>query len=128
MSDMFEKATRMKLRFNQKGICSVEDLWDLPLNSLDSIFKELNAKIKEQKEESLLNQRTKESEILDLKINIVKYIVNVRLQEQKERENKLAKESQKKKLLEIIAEKQDKQLYEKNITELNKMVEELEKE
>ena len=88
---MFEKAVRLKLRFNHKGLCTVEDLWDISLESLDRIFKDLNIKLKTQKEESLLETRSKEDEILDLKISIVKHIVEVRLSEQKARKDLAAK-------------------------------------
>lgn len=47
---MFEKASRMKLRFNtQRGVLSVEDLWDLPLIQLDNIAIALNKKLQESK-------------------------------------------------------------------------------
>ena len=50
---MFEKASRMKLRFNtQRGVLSVEDLWDLPLIQLDNIAIALNKKLQESKTEA----------------------------------------------------------------------------
>ena len=52
--NIFERATRMSLRFNFKGLISVEDLWDLSLQDLDSIYKILNSKLKQSSEESLL--------------------------------------------------------------------------
>jgi hypothetical protein len=96
---MFEKASRLKLRFNYRGICSVEDLWDMSLVALDSIFKELNARNKAAKEESLLDTRDEKNERLDLEIKIVKHIVSVRLQEEKERENAFLKYERKQKTL-----------------------------
>jgi hypothetical protein len=122
---MFEKAVRLKLRFTHKGLCTVEDLWDIPLESLDRIFKDLNIKLKAQKEESLLETRSKEDEILDLKIAIVKYIVEVRLSEQKARTDLSAKSAKKQKLLGIIAEKQDSVLRDMSVDELTKLVDEL---
>jgi hypothetical protein len=122
---MFEKAVRLKLRFTHKGLCTIEDLWDLPLDALDRIFKELNTKLKTQKEESLLETRSKEDEILDLKISIVKHIVEVRLAEQKARKDLADKLTKKQKLLGIIAEKQDNALRDLSVDELTKLVDEL---
>ena len=122
---MFEKAVRLKLRFTHKGLCTVEDLWDLPLDSLDRIFKELNTKLKTQKEESLLETRSKEDEILDLKISIVKHIVEVRLSEQKARKDLATKLAKKQNLLGIIAEKQDNALRDLSVDDLTKLVDEL---
>ena len=62
---MFEKASRMKLRFNtQRGVLSVEDLWDLPLIQLDNIAIALNKKLQESKTES--EKKAKRQKILDL--------------------------------------------------------------
>lgn len=122
---MFEKASRMKLRFNHKGLCSVEDLWDMPLRTLDGVFKELNAQAKAQKEESLLDQKSEADETLHLQINIVKHVVAVRLAERKEREDAAAKADRKQKILGIIAEKQDKVLYDLSLDDLKKLVDEM---
>ena len=122
---MFEKATRLKLRFNFKGQSTVEDLWDMPIQALDQIFKGLNVQLKAQKEESLLEIKSKEDEILDLKISIVKHVVEVRLREQKAREDEVSKAAKKQKLLGIIAEKQDANLREMSVDDLTKLVDEL---
>lgn len=122
---MFEKAARLKLRFNHKGLCTTEDLWDLPLRSLDSIFKELNAELKTQNEESLLDTKSHENKILDLQIGIVRHVVEVRLNEKKIRENEVERAAKKEKLLGIIAEKQDASLHNMSIEDLTKLVNEL---
>jgi len=122
---MFEKASRQKIRFLHRGQCSVEDLWDLPLTALDSIFKGLNAQSKAQKEESLLATKAQEDEVLALQIAIVKRVVEVRLAEQAERQSAADKAAQKQKLLGIIAEKQDAELKNMSLEELTKLVNEL---
>lgn len=122
---MFEKASRLKLRFNYRGLCSVEDLWEISIEALDAIYKVLNAKSKEQKEESLLDTKSQEDEILVLKIDIVKYIMKVRLQEKKDKENAALRAGQKQKLLEIIAKKQDEKLESMSVEDLTKLVNEL---
>lgn len=122
---MFEKASRLKLRFNYRGMASVEDLWDLPLTALDAIFKTLNAAMKAQKEESLLEIKSQADEILDLQIGIVKHIVEVRLAEQKAKQDEAANATRKQKILGIIADKQDAALQNLPIEELKKLVGEM---
>lgn len=122
---MFEMAVRAKMRFPFKGLISVEDLWDLSVESLDSIFKNLNSQLKQTKEESLLNTKTKEDKELDIKIEIVKYVVGVKLEE-KELKLKVKEQKEKKqKIMEILASKQDESLQSKSIEELTKMLDEL---
>lgn len=38
LTNIFEAATRYKYRFPFKGMISVEDLWDLKLQDLDSVI------------------------------------------------------------------------------------------
>jgi len=123
---MFEKATRMKLRFDFHGSISVEDLWDLHVLDLDVIFKKLNAESRTQKEESLLEVESPEEEIVALKIGIVKRIVSVKLQEQMDREQAAERRARKEKLMSILEEKQDAQLLELDMDALQKLIEELE--
>lgn len=122
---MFEKATRMKLRFNYKGLCTVEDLWDLNVKALDQIYKNLNSLLKEQKEESLLTEQTKEDKILALKLEIVKHIFKTKQTEVEEREKYALKAAQKQKILKVISEKKDKELYDMPVEELEKLVNDL---
>jgi len=55
---MFEKATKMKLRWTERGRIGVEDLWDLAPEDLDQIFKNLSRQTKAAQEESLLVTRS----------------------------------------------------------------------
>ena len=120
--NLFEIATRKKFRFPFKGMISTEDLWDLSVNNLDAVFKALNAESKQAKEESLLTTKSAEDTILDMKIDIVKHIVNVKLAEAAEREQAVAKREQKRKLEALIANKQNAELEGKSLEELQAML------
>lgn len=122
---MFEYAVRNKFRFPFRGLISVEDLWDLSVVDLDAVFKTLNSQVKQSKEESLLNTKTKEDEVLEMQIAIVKHIVSVKQEEQNAREKAVEKKMQKQKIMSIIAMKKDEELQNSSIEDLTKMLEEL---
>lgn len=122
---MFEIATRSKFRFPYKGQISVEDMWDLSLLALDSVFKALNSQMRQVKEESLLSTKSKADEVLELQIEIVKYIVSVKLAEKEAREKAAEKSAQRQKIMEIMAKKQDESLENASMEDLQKMLSEL---
>lgn len=122
---IFETAVRNKFRFPCKGFISTEDLWDLSVQQLDSIFKTLKSQEKKAQEESLLNTRTPEDEVLATKIEIVKHIVAVKLDEAKQAERAKENRDQKQKILGILAEKQDADLRNKTPEELQAMLNQL---
>ena len=125
VNKMFEVAVRNKFRFPFRGTISVEDLWDLSVQQLDGIFKTLKSQEKRAQEESLLDTRTPEDEILMTKIEIIKYIVNVKLAEAKQAEHARELHDQKQKILGILADTQDEDLRNKTPDELRAMLERL---
>lgn len=126
MNNLFILASREKFRFAFKGMISTEDLWDLSLKELDTIFKNLNAQYKAQiSEESLLTKKNDGGTVLEAKIQIIKYIVQIKKDEIAARELQTARKAQKDKILEIIAAKKDQQLQEMSVEELMKKFEEL---
>jgi len=125
VENIFEYATRNKVRFPFKGMISVEDLWDLSLPNLDSIYKTLNKQVKQSEEESLLNTKSNIDTELEVQIAIVKHIVSVKLAEQEAREKARTKREQKQKIMSIIATKQDEALQNSSIDDLQKMLDEL---
>ena len=124
-TNIFEYATRNKIRFPFRGVISTEDLWDLSLANLDSIYKTLNKQVKQSEEESLLATKTSVDAELEVQIAIVKYIVSVKLEEQNAREKAAAKKAQKQKIMSIIATKEDEALQNSSVDDLKKMLEEL---
>lgn len=125
VNNIFEYAVRNKVRFPFKGLISVEDLWDLSVTNLDSIYKTLNKQIKQSEEESLLTVKTNIDTELEVQIDIVKHIVSVKLAEQEAREKVAAKKAQKQKIMSIIATKEDEALQNTSVEDLKKMLDEL---
>ena len=109
-NELFIMATRQKFRFPFKGMVSVEDLWDMNVRELDSVFKTLNAQVKQGKEESLLATKNKEDSILEAKIEIVKHIVTTKLAEAEAQRIRAEQKEQKNRIKEILADKQDEAL------------------
>ena len=125
MENMFEYATRNKVRFPFKGQISVEDLWDLRADDLDTVFKTLNRQVKQSEEESLLVTKTAEDTALDIQIAIVKYIFDIKMQEANARLLDKERKAQKQKIMAILANKQEQELQNKSVDELQKMLEEI---
>ncbi|MBD8836230.1 hypothetical protein IFU39_00155 [Paenibacillus sp. CFBP 13594] len=125
--NIFEIATKTKIRFQFKGLMSTEDLWDLSVENLDSIFKTLNSQLKQVKEESLLNSKTKEDKELDVKIELVKHIVSTKLAEKEAQFKAKAQKEQKQKIQEILFTKQNQELENKSVEELQAMLGQLDK-
>ena len=124
-NELFVKATRENFQFPFRGMVNVIDLWSLSLTNLDSVFKTLNAEVKKTEEESLLYTKSKEDEELSEKIEIVKYIVGVKLEEIKSREDAKKNKEMKQRLLEIKAKRQDAALENMSDEELDKALAEL---
>lgn len=123
--NLFEVATREKYRYPYKGTIATEDLWDLTLPQLDSIFKTLNAQVKVEPEESLLETPVTVDPTLSNQIAILRYIVAVKQREQKVQESAAAMQAQRQKLLGLIVQKQDESLASKSAEELKSMLAEL---
>ena len=112
--NIFEQATRRAIRFESaKGDLSVEQLWDLPLQSrnqfdLDTVAKTVNRQLNAVTEESFVSIRENPAkETLSHKLEIVKHIISVKLQEAEEARNRANKASEKEKLLRLLDEKQN---------------------
>jgi len=126
---MFDLATRQKLRFTTtKGDISVEDLWDLPRNnekglSLKSIARTLLVQLKDinaidefaDDKDEIENEETT---ILKLKLDIVKFILKVKLDEFENKKNQNQIKAENQRILELIGKKQDQELESLSIDEL----------
>lgn len=127
---MFEKATRLALRFSSKvGHISTEDLWNLPLTArnknsacLDDVARAIYAEMKDHETVSFVTESTGPDNILQLKMDIVKHIIKIKLAEAQAARTDAENKTKREKLMRIIAEKKDTELYAKSTEELEAML------
>lgn len=123
--NIFEMATRNKYRFPYKGMISVEDLWDLNQAQLDSIYKALNKEVKANQEDSLMFSQTQTDLDLQAKIEIVRHIYATKEQDAARRAAAAENAEKKRRILEILEQKQEDSLKNKSEDELLKMLNEI---
>ncbi len=122
---LFEKATRKKIRFNTDvGNISTEDLWDLALTTLDATAQRLHAKVSGEATVSFIDApNTSEAYREDkLRFEIIKRVIEVRLGDRERADKVAAAKAQKQRILEIINKKNDKNLKNKSVEELEAML------
>jgi hypothetical protein len=120
---MYKEASKLKLRFQtSKGNLSIEQLWDLNLNELDSLAVSLEEAYKNSKGKSFLEKKTAKNKTIKLQFDIAFDILNTKVEErealQKEDENKTHNQ----KIPSLIKEKQEDELKGKSIKELEKLL------
>ena len=123
--NIFEMATRTKYRFPYKGMISVEDLWDLNQTQLDSIYKALNKEVKANQEDSLMFSQTQTDLDLQAKIEIVRHIYTTKEQDAARRTAAAENAEKKRRILQILQQKQEDSLKNKSEDELLKMLNEI---
>lgn len=123
---MFEIATRKKYRFPFRGLISTEDLWDLTLEQLDTVYKTLNKQVKTEEETSLMTQSATDETTANM-IEIVKHVFTTKQEEANERRLVAKNAEKKKRILEVIAQKQDESLMSMSLEDLQKLADGLDK-
>lgn len=115
-AELFVKASRLKLRFPTKaGEVSVEDLWDLPLQhatkpSLDGIAIALHTALQSTPTISFVSKATPGNNLDKLRFDIVTSIIEVKVAEKAEAEERAARAEKKRKILEILDRKENQAL------------------
>lgn len=129
---MFKEATRLKLRFpSNRGELTVEQLWDLSLNSLKNIVKSMyNTKKKFTKMDDELSflegvEDSEEQKLAELRYNIVKDIYTTKANENKEALSTAEKKAKKQQLLEIMQRKREQKFENMSEEELQKEIDSL---
>lgn len=132
MSNIFEEASRFKLRFaTPKGDLTVEDLWSLPLTSntgkvnIDDITRDVYTRLQATKATVSFVEQTAvdtASQIEQLRFDILKHIIEVKKAENSAALAARERAETKARIRELIANKQDEALAGKSIDELTALL------
>lgn len=123
--DNFKQASKLQLRFNtSKGVLTIEQLWDLSMESLATIIRNIKKEIiKEDSDElSFLDQSNTVDPTVQLSFNIVKDIYLDKKLELEAARSEAESKAHNQKILEIIKRKQDGELEGLTITELEEQL------
>ena len=120
--DIFKYAIKNKLRFNYKGVCTVEDLYDIPLSGLDRMYGELKKQQKNFGEDSLLNKKSSEEKEIGIKIEIIENIVADRLADIDKAKKAQQTRERNRRIAQIIADKEDAALNDMSLEDLKAML------
>ena len=124
---MYKKALRTKLRFSTtKGKLTTEDLFDLNLTDLNNLAIALDKKLSETPRKSFISDLTPDTQEDELRFNIVKDIITLKLVERNAAQNAKAKAAEKAQLLEILHRKQNEALESLSVAEIEAKIAELE--
>jgi hypothetical protein len=129
MNNLFEQASRRKLRFDSSiGQLSTEQLWELSLPQLNELAISLSRKVKDVSTESFIQTETKVPKELLLRFEIVKTIIAVKLEEAEKAKKAAERKIQRDKLLNALANKQDEKINGMSIKALEKELDALDDE
>jgi hypothetical protein len=120
---MYKEALQKKLRFKtNKGMITTEDLFDLSLQNLNTLAIMLDKKISEAPKKSFIEELPAEENDDELRFSIVKDVINIKLKARKDNIDKAQADAQKKRILEILAKRNDEELEKKSTEELRAML------
>ncbi|HEY2509477.1 MAG TPA: hypothetical protein VGI39_01355 [Polyangiaceae bacterium] len=129
MINIFEYATRNKLRFaSPRGELSLEQLWDVPLRSkddfnLNTLAQTANKALKDISEENFVETaKTPQHTRLETALDVVKYVITVKVADEETAKLRAVKKIEKEKLLGILADKQAGKLSELTEKELQRRI------
>lgn len=116
---VIEQGIRQHVRFESiKGLLTTEDLFDLPLEqpernkqpvaNLDSIAVELDNQL-QSTSKSFVRTKSKESTLIELKLEIVKYVIKIKVAEQEAKETAASVTKEVQEYLELLHEQEQKE-------------------
>lgn len=123
---LFVTAARKKFRFETtKGHLVVEDLFDLSLESLDLIAVNLDKKVENGGKKSFIGKRDTSASENETKLEIVKFVIQTKLDEADARKTRAERANQKDFLASLLEKKRMAQLENLSVEEIQKQIDAL---
>lgn len=129
VDNLFLKATRSKFRFDTtKGKLSVEELWDLPLQSktnqpnLDDIAKALHRQLKSDDTISFVTTSTTSDVEVRSRFDIVKFVIDTKVAENTAEAAKRTNAEKKQRLLGVLENLENEALTKLSADEIRKQI------
>lgn len=121
--DIYKDAAKAKLRVStNKGLLSSEQLFELSIEELDALAVQLDEAYKESGKKSFLEKKSVKDKGVKLAFDVVFDVLQTKIEEKEKADKEKSKKENNERILEIIADKEDKSLQGKSITELKKML------
>lgn len=120
---MFIKAIRNKMRFPHNGRISVEDLWDLTPDKLDVIYSKLSSQVDDTNKNSFLKKNTTANKKIEEQLEILKYVMTTKIEEEETAKELMAKKVREIKLLEVLKSKQDSKYDDMTAEQIQELIE-----
>jgi hypothetical protein len=121
-----KKAAKIKLRIDtHKGSVSAEDLWDFSLEELDEVVVGLDQQAQTSGKKSFLKPKRRVPEKIKLAFEVAKDVLETKMADLEAQKARAEKAAKREKILGIMAKKQDEQLSEASLDELESMLEDL---
>lgn len=119
----FKEASRQQLRFQtSKGLLSTEQLWSLSVPDLDNLAVALETEYNESGKKSFLVKRSTKDKLAKLRFDIVLDVLNTLVDENQKAKEATEIKEHNKKILSLIAEKNDESLKGKSVKQLEAML------
>ena len=120
---MYKEASKQKLRFQtDKGLLTPEQLWDLPIETLDRLAVHLEEQYENSKGKSFLVKKSDKDKTAKLRFDIALDILGTKVEEAETQRTKLADKEHNQKILALIESRKERQLEQLPIEELEKML------
>ncbi len=120
---LFVTAARKKFRFETtKGGLNTEDLFDLSLETLDAIAVNLDKKVESGGKKSFIGKRDTSTSENETKLEVVKFVIQTKMEEAETRKTRAEKASQKEFLTSLLEKKRMAQLEGLSVEEIQKQI------